>query len=631
MNFMPAVMGSPDREASQAHLEKVLASRVLAGSRRLCAFLRWTGERVLNGEGDHIKEYQLGVEVFERGPDFDPRTEGIVRVEANRLRHKLREYYESEGQHDALRIELPKGRYAPVFHLVREASPGDAPAAKVFPRRWRWYGASTIVLTLLAAIVASIASRSVSGSKGPVEQAPGLNCIAVMPFSNLSGQEDAERLADGLAEELTNRLARFSELRVVARRSAFQFKGKSFDVQQIGKQLRVGSILEGSLRRNGDHLEISAEIVSTQDGYYLWSNHYSTSLDGLYGAEDEIIMGALRAIRITPKGGLEAVLHNSTPPLPGAHRLYLEGRYYWNIRTYEALQRAIELYEKALTLDPNYAQAQAGIAESYGVVAANGLADTAEAAAKGKAAARKAIALDSRVAEAYAALGLIQSVADWNWAGAEASFQSAIALNPNYANAHQWRAHNFLWQGRFKEARESIQKALDLDSLSMVILSNQAEFAYYMHDFPQALRLYDHTLEIDPNFISATIERGMVLVQLERYQEALASFEKARTLTAEEASPIVGLAIADAKIGKVSEARRILSELEVGRARLHVSNFQLAAIRAALGDIDAGIHMLEKAYGAHEGFLTAIKVHPDMDPLRGDPRFAELQKKMRLN
>jgi serine/threonine-protein kinase len=577
----------------------VLKSPSFATSHRLQRFLRCASERVLAADGGNIKEYQLGVEVFERGVDFDPKTDSIVRVEASRLRHKLREYYETEGKQDELRIELPKGTYTPVFQLIAPLPVQEAPRPS---RRWAWRRAGGSAVLGIAALIL-LAARDSANRRPAAANQPGLNCIAVLPFENLSAGADNERLTDGFVEELTNRFARFGEL-------------------------RVGSILEGSVRRDGDHLDLTVELISANDGYHLWSDRFESQ--GLDGTEDEVLMGVLRAIKVSPAGGLEGVLHRGTPPDPEAHRLYLEARVFWNQRTYEALQQALALYALALKIDPHYAPAEAGIAACYGVIAANGLADTRQAAALGKAAAQRAIALDDTVAEAHAALGLIRSVGDWDWTGAEEAFRKAIALNPNYASAYQWRAHNLLWQARFREAREQIEKARDLDSLSLVILSNQAEFAYFMRSYEESLRLYDQVLALDPSFISATIERGMVLQRLRRYPEAIASFQKALGLTKEEASPLVGLAITYGLEGNAAAARPALSQLERSGAAMHVSNFQLAAIYASLGDVDRGIAALEKSYQERDSFLFAMKVHPDLDPLRGDARFQELLRRMRL-
>jgi TolB-like protein/Tfp pilus assembly protein PilF len=614
----------PGEAAIRAHLDIVLSSRAFSGSRRLQRFLRWTAERVLANEANYIKEYQLGVEVFERGQDFDPATDSIVRVEANRLRHKLREYYDDQGQQDDLRVEFPKGSYIPIFRSVRKE-----PAMRAGGLQRYLAAAGALIVLLVLGVI--LGARSFSRSKTiPIAESPP-NSIAVLPFLSLGSGTDDAGLADGFAEELTNRLARIGELRVVARGSAFRFKGKPYDIRQIAGQLRVGTVLEGSLKKDHDHLEVTAELLSTRDGFYVWSDHYETSLQALDGTEDEIVMGILRSLKITPRGGLEAVLRHGPPPDAEAHRLYLEARFYWNQRTYEALQKAITLYEKAIEIEPAYALAEAGLAECYGVIAANGLADTRTVAEKGKLAANRAIKIDSSIAEAHAALGLIRSVADWNWPEAERAFQQAIALNPNYASAYQWRAHNFLWQGRFTEAHEAIQKALDLDSLSLVILSNQAEFAFFMRKYEEALNLYDRTLSVDPKFISATIERAMTLDMLTRYPEAAASYRRALDLTKEEASPLVGLAIMNAHMGSQAEARPILTQLEAGRNRLHVSQFQLATIYASLGDIDRGMSALEQAYNEHEAFLIALKVHPHLDPLRADPRFTTMQKAMRLD
>jgi len=584
-------------------------------------------EKSVAGQREELKEYSLGLDIFERGEEFDPKTDSIVRSSARQLRLKLAEYYETRGREDAVHIRLPKGGY--VAEIEHRRSPATLPEPTT-PPRWRGSALVATSAGLLLVVVAIVGFRT-HATSGTILPAPApATSVAVLPFLNPDGRPEDERMTDGLAEELTNRLARIGELRVVARRSAFQFKGKTYDVKDIAAKLHVGSILEGSFRKTGNAIEITVELISVGDGFVTWSDQFPTSDRDLYNTEDEILTGVLRALKVTPKGGLETLLHRSPPPDPEAHRLYLEGRYFWNERTYEAIKRAIALYEQALRIDPSYAPAHAGLAECYGVIAANGLADTQTAAAQGRVAARRAIEIDPAAAEAFAALGLIQSVADWDWPGADASFRQAIASNPNCANAYQWQAHNLLWQARFPEALAAIQKALDLDSLSPVILSNQAEFAYFMHDYSKALQLYQHTLDLNPGFISANIEIGMTLNRMGRQREAIRCFEKARSLSSEEASPLVGLAIANANLGNIPEAKRLLDQLQADSKVLHVSNFQFATMYAALGDTDRAISALERSYAEHEGFLIAIKVHPDLDPLRSDPRFAALQRKMRL-
>ena len=249
-------------------------------------------------ETNYIKEYQLGVEVFERGQDFDPATDSIVRVEANRLRHKLREYYDDQGQQDDFRIEFPKGSYTPIFRSVRKEA-----AQRSGLRR---YLAATCALIVLLVLGVILGARSFSHSKTISIPEPPPNSVAVLPFLSLGSGPDDTGLADGFAEELTNRLARIGDLRVVARGSAFRFKGRPYDIRQVAAQLRVGTVLEGSIKKDHDRLDVTAELLSTRDGFYVWSDHYETSLQGLYGAEDEIVMGILRSLKITPRGGLEA-------------------------------------------------------------------------------------------------------------------------------------------------------------------------------------------------------------------------------------------------------------------------------------------------------------------------------------
>ncbi|MBI3696829.1 MAG: hypothetical protein HY238_18580 [Acidobacteria bacterium] len=335
----------------QAQLSKILASPVFAGSDRMSRFLRFTVERALRGEGDRLKEYLLGVEVFDRRSSYDPRIDPIVRVEARRLRSKLEKYYETEGRGDPVRIDFPKGGYSPVLRERDRAAP-----------------------------------------------APERRTIAVLPFANLSSDPENEYFSDGLTEELIQALTKVEGLRVVAWSSAFQFKGKARDIRQVGRQLSVDTVLEGSVRRADDRLRITAQLVDVSDGRYLWSQIYEREMKDVFAIQDEIS----RAIADTPRIKLTGALVKPYTVNLEAYNLYLRGRFNWNKRTEEGLRKAIEYFEQALAGDAQYAPAYCGLADCYSMLGQYGLSPPREVMPQAKAAATRALDIDEALAEAHA-------------------------------------------------------------------------------------------------------------------------------------------------------------------------------------------------------------------------------------
>ena len=597
-------------KAARQSLERVLASRCFAGSKRLILFLKYIGELALAGQ-EEPKEFDLGLRVFERDASiFDPRIDSIVRVHANRLRHKLREYYETEGAADPCRIELPKGRYLPVFH---EPAPHITPVAP---------GGGRHTLLLISA-GAAVLLLLVAWRFWPVAAAGQSYHIAVMPFQ-YQGDPGEEYLADGLTEEISDQLARFPRLSVAARGSTFTFKGKSWDLKTAGGKLSVGTIVDGSMHPEGPDMRIAAELVDTATGKRLWSDSYlaaRTELPEIRNSISRAILATLKIASAPPR---------TRPVSMEARNLYLQGNFFWNKRTHEALLKGIDLFQQAIARDPDYALAYSGLAASYAVMAANVLMDPREAGPKGKAAAQKALSLDDTLADAHAALGLLLSICDWDWHGADEEFQRALVFNPSHASAHQWRAHNLLWLGRFTEANAEIRKALEVDPLSLVIQSNQAEFAYFERDYNRAIQLYRRTLESDPQFISAHIEMGMTYTAMRQWDQAIEWYEKAARLTNLESSVTVGEAEAYAARGDTSRGRELLSELRSSNRPYYVSHWQLAVVLGALGERDQAFAELEEAYRRHESGMAQLRVAPGMDSLRTDPRFRDFLSRMRL-
>lgn len=378
-------------------MEKILRSKGFASSGRLSRFMRFTIGEALDGRASGLKEYVVGVQVFDRKPSYDPRTEPIVRVEARRLRSKLAKYYSGEGAADPVRIEYPLGSYTPVFHAGEE-----------------------------------------SALPAPAESA--IHTVAVLPFVNLSADPENEYFSDGLTEELINELTKLKPLRVVAWSSAFQFKARPRDLQQIGERLRVRSILEGSVRRSGDRLRITAQLVDVATGFYLWSEAFERPMKDIFAIQEEISRAIAQTLRVRLGGDLPV----KTPRLIEAYNAYLLGRFHWNKRSVPGIEKAIECFERAISIDARYAPAYAGLADAHSILGGQGMAPPAERLPVAKRAALRALELEETLSEAHASLALVLAVYDHDWRGAERHFDRAIELNPGYATARHWSLTSIL-------------------------------------------------------------------------------------------------------------------------------------------------------------------------------------------
>ena len=560
-------------ETIQSHLETVLQSPVFARSERLREFLRFLVEKTLNGEADQLKEYTVGVEVFKRGPDYDPRIDPTVRVHAGKLRDRLREYYLTYGRDAPVRIEVGKGSYVPAFRAEAASKP-----PKTVPTR----------------------------------------SLAVLPFVNLSGDLKEEYFTDGLTEELTNMLARVEGLQVVARTSAFYFKGKSPDVRQIGQTLNVGTVLEGSVRKAGGKLHVIAQLVSTTDGYHLWSRAYDREAEDIFAMQEEIAQAIAGELKVQLRPGQQRI------PRPEAYEAYLKGRYFWNKRTEAGMKKANEYFQQAIHIDPNYAPAYAGLADSYS--GAN-MPVTPRDLVKAKAAATKALELDDTLAEARTSLAFVKLHTDWDWPGAEREFKRALELNSNYATAHHWYSQYFSSLERHEESRFEAQRARELDPLSLAANHGVGFASYAAGRYDQALEEFRKALELDPSFLLTQRFLGYTYVRKRMYPEALAAFQRAREL-GDNYQSIFGLGLADAASGNRSKALQRMSELHELSKHTYVSPLPIAVIYAVLGEKDQAFEWLEKAYQERSALMVYLKVHGWFDNLRSDPRYEDLLRRV---
>jgi TolB-like protein/Tfp pilus assembly protein PilF len=573
-------------------LERILANGEFAQSERMSRFLRLAVEYSLEKRGAELKEYLIATEVFDRKPSFDSRLDPIVRVEARRLRSKLLKYYEGEGSEDEIVIELPKGSYAAVFSPRRQAS-------HAAPSR--------------------------------AAHAPAGGAIVVLPFVNLSAEEENEYFSDGLTQELILKLTRVEGLRVVAWNSAAQLRGASHDIPAIGRQLNVGAVLTGSVRRAGNRVRIAVQLIETATNLYLWSEAYDRELDDLLQLQDEISRAIASTLRIKLADRLSLPAPHTAVRNFEAHNLYLKGRFHWNKRTGEGLRRSVQYFERALALDETSALGWAGLADAYSLLADYGQVPPAEAMPRAKQAAEKAIALDPSMGEAWTSLALIRSSYEWDWEGSEMCYRRAIELNPGYATAHLWYGADFLAvRGRFEEARRECELARHFDPLSNIIMETDGFLHLMMRRYDEAIDAYREVVDLDANYYKGWASIGRALIQKGQYREAIGMLEKARSLGGDIPSVLGALGQAYALAGRRDWARALLEKLNTAAKTSYITSSCFAIIHIGLEETEQALAALEAGCERRDLPLLNLNVHPVYDSLRGEPRFTALLCRMKL-
>ena len=451
--------------------------------------------------------------------------------------------------------------------------------------------------------------------------------IAVLPFEDLSPDKDQEYFCDGLAEELINRLTKVENLRIPARASAFSFKGKERDFQEIGEKLNVEMVLDGSVRKAGNRLRITVQLVSVADGYPVWSEMYERNLEDTFALWDAISLAVVDNLKIELLGEEKAKLMKRYTDNLEAYNLYVQGRYFWNRRTKDGLNRATDYFKQALKLDPEYALAYAGIADAYSMLSAYNFLSPNEAFPKAKAAALKALEIDETLAEAYTSLAHIKERYDFDWLGSEKNYKKAIELNPNYPLAHHWYGSLLRVTGRFSEAHEEFTRALELDPLSISISASFANIHMFLGEYEQSIAQSKKTLEMDPNYGWAYSVLAKTYLEKAMYDEAIAEYRKAAAITTESLSE---LGYAYAVAGEKEKALGVIEELTKQYQKENVYNYGVASIYAGLGEKEKAFEYLEKAFEKRDSSLFSVKIDPWLKSLHSDPRFKALLKKMGL-
>jgi len=484
----------------------------------------------------------------------------------------------------------------------------------------------------MAAALEPAPEAAVGGGKPARASVAGGGSIAVLPFVNVGADPDNEVFSDGIAEELIHVLSKLEGLHVVARSSAFAFKGHRDDVREVGRRLGVTTVLDGSVRRAGNDVRVTAELVSVADGYRLWSERYDRHLDAVFAIQDEIAGAIAEVLEAKLLGAPKAYARPAAPTGdPRAYEHFLRGRHHWNRRTAHALQESVEAFEKALAIDPSHAASHAGIADSYVVLGVYSHRPPGEVMPKAKAAAERALAIDSTLAEAHTALACVRALYEWDWVAADAGFRRAIAHNPQYATAHQWYAMNCLVpQGRFGAAQKELQRALALDPLSLAVNVSVGLRHFYARQLGSAEEALLHTLGLDPAFGTAHYFLGHTYIATGRYDDAIPELEQAVELQGGSAETTAALATAHALAYHGGEADALLAGLEERAQESYVSPALLAQVHLGMGDRERALDRLEEAAEKRTADVVWLKVHPIYDRVRGHPRYRVLLERLGL-
>ncbi len=454
--------------------------------------------------------------------------------------------------------------------------------------------------------------------------------IAILPFQDMSPQNDQEPLCEGLADELITRLTQIKELRVPARTSSFSFKGKDADIQEIGDRLEVETILEGSLQKSENKLRIRVRLVNVADIQTIWQETYQRDEGDIFALQDEIALDILDHLKIELLGDekLRFIKHHTTNP--EAYNLYLKGRYFWNLRTKEGINKALDYIQQAIEKDPAYALAYSGLADCFNALGFYSALTPNESFPKAKAAALKAIEIDETLAEAYASLAYVSFYYDWDWMSAETMFKKAQDLSATYPTTPHWYAEYLAAMERLDEAIVEKKRASRLDPISMIINTTVGWMFYFARQYDQAIEQIKKAFEIDPNFVPAHFWLAQAYEQKGMFQEAISEFQKAVTLSRSSTYTITSLAHAFAVSGDKVKAKELLDQLKELSKERYVSAYEIAEVYVGLGEKNLAFEWLQKALNERSRALVFLKVEPRLDSIRSDPRFNALLIKMNL-
>jgi TolB-like protein/DNA-binding winged helix-turn-helix (wHTH) protein/tetratricopeptide (TPR) repeat protein len=506
---------------------------------------------------------------------------------------------------------------------VQEAGLPLTPKRRLRPTRRVLVALAVVIIVSL-----SILSLWLFRSHGPAPT--GIRSLAVLPLDNLSGDASQNYFADGMTDELITDLAQISALRVISRTSVMVYKGARKPLPQIARELNVDAVVEGTVLHAGDQVRITAQLIEASSDKHLWSQSYEGDLRDTLTLQKKVASAIADQIRINLTPREQATLQSLKVVNPEAYESYLKGRYFWNKRTPDGLRVALAYFKQAIEEDPKYAQAYSGLADTYALLGdwQYAVMTPKEAFPKAKAAAIKALELDSTLGEAHNSLAFVLDGFDWNLDAGGKEFRRAIELNPGYATAHHWYAWHLSLLGRYDGAIAEMRKAENLDPLSLIINVDLAELLVLAHSYDESIRQSRKTIEMDPNFALAHNQLGQAYLQKQRYDQAIAELQRAVQLSGGSPTSIANLARAYVASGNRSEAIELLSDLKKRSNPGYSNASEIAMIYASLGETDQAMNWLEKGY--EERFNPGVLLRPGFDPLRSDSRFQNLLHRVGL-
>jgi len=499
------------------------------------------------------------------------------------------------------------------------------PAAR---RRAPWpLAGKTSAIALGLVLVTLVGWMLRSRSRASLE----IRSLAVLPLESLSSDPSQEYFADGMTDELITDLSQISALSVISRTSVMPYKRARKPLPQVARELNVDAVVEGTVLRSGDRVRITAQLIQVSADKHIWSQSYEGDLRDTLALQNKVARAIADQIRISLTPQEQAALKNVKAVNPEAYVSNLKGRYFWNKRTADGLKTAVAYFDQAIENDPTYARAYAGLADSYALMGdwQYGVLTPKEALPRAEAAAIKALELDSTLGEAHTSLAFTLDGFDWDWGSAEREFKRALELNPGYATAHHWYAWHLALVGRNAEAIAEMKRAQNLDPLSLIISADLAELLVIAHSYDESIEQSRKTIEMDPNFALAHNQLAQAYIQKEMYSEAISELEKAVRLSGGSPICTANLARAYAASRRRNEALKLLSDLKEGSNPVYSRATEIAMVYAALGDKNQAMSWLEKGY--EERFNPGVLLRPGFDPLRSDPRFQDLLRRLGLN
>jgi len=612
-------------------LQKILTSPKFGRAGRLALFLRFVVENAIEGKEDSLKESVLGIEVFGRDTSYDPRIDPVVRVEARRLRQRLEEYYREEGAADPIVIELPKGGYVPAFRLseipiLDEAPPAAIPVPTLAQsgRRKQILLAFAGSLALLLLALGGYWLYNRTGGQGT----PVQNSLLILPFSNLSSDEQNEYFSQGLTEELIDAVTRLEGVRVVAP-SWDSGVDREQQVRELVERQGIGWILQGSARKSGDRLRITARLVDADAGTHVWTHSYERELRDIFSIQEEIAQAIANSLEVQLHMGWgEKPVRRQRTNLV-AYNHYLNGRYQLKKFSRDGLLKSVEHFQAAIGEDPEYAPAFAGLSSAYTSLGYFRIITSPDAFQKAQEAADRALSIDGRLGEAFACSGTLAALKEWNWKKAEEQLRRALELNPSSPDIHLAYAGSVLMPtGRIEDAQKELQMALELDPVSVhafLILGNNLLIA---RRYEEAVEQFRKAIALNDQFPNTWEDMGIAYAYAGKKKEAESAFLRAAALWGRQPARIGPFE--NAMLGRLNEAREQVRSLEQLAGREYVRPAFMAWVYSLTGDRDRAFHWLDKAYAEKESELAWIKTAPRYESLRSDPRYRELLKRVGL-